>query len=151
MNIHPPPPINALVSPLVVALFSEHPAYSEDLVKIALFSIDWSFKRRKGGKRLQDISFGERLGRKSWTSQGDKKWRRLIENKITNSVYTLCIMSRLCLGPENESLQNEVDRSIFTSKYVFVLVTKSTQQKHKTKSICWNYMFRNEFALPISF
>ena len=45
-------------------------------------------------------------------------------------------MFRLRLGPENESLQNEVDRSIFTSKYVFVLVTKSTQQKHKTKSIC---------------
>ena len=38
-------------------------------------------------------------------------------------IYTLCIMPRLRLGPENESLQNEADRSIFTSKFVFVLVT----------------------------
>ena len=30
--------------------------------------------------------------------------------------------ARLRLGPENESLQNEADRSIFTSKFVFVLV-----------------------------
>ena len=42
------------------------------------------------------------------------------------------LMHRLCLGPENESLQNEADRSIFISKFVFVLVTKSTQQKPKT-------------------
>ena len=41
-------------------------------------------------------------------------------------------MPRLHLGSENESLQNEADRSIFTSKFVFVLVTKSTQQKPKT-------------------
>ena len=38
-------------------------------------------------------------------------------------------MPRLRLGPENESVQNKADRSIFTSKFVFVLVTKSTQQK----------------------
>ena len=36
-------------------------------------------------------------------------------------------MPRLRLGPENESLQNEADRSIFTFKFVFVLVTKLTQ------------------------
>ena len=41
-------------------------------------------------------------------------------------------MTRLRLGPENESLQNEADRFIFTSKFVFVLVTESTQQKPKT-------------------
>ena len=35
-------------------------------------------------------------------------------------------------GPENESLQNEADRSIFTSNFVFLLLTKSTQQKPKT-------------------
>ena len=51
------------------------------------------------------------------------------------SLYTLYIMLRLRLGPENESLQNEVGRSIFTSKFVFVLVTKSTQQKPKTQWI----------------
>ena len=50
--------------------------------------------------------------------------------KIQLAVYTLCIMPRLRLGPENESLQTVADRSIFTSKFVFVLVTKSTQQKH---------------------
>ena len=38
-------------------------------------------------------------------------------------------MPRLRLGPENESLQNQADRSIFTSKFVFLLATKSTQQK----------------------
>ena len=38
----------------------------------------------------------------------------------------------LAFGPENESLQNEADRSIFTSKFVVVLVTKSTQLKPKT-------------------
>ena len=41
--------------------------------------------------------------------------------------------SRLGSDFENESLQNEADRSIFTSKFVFVLVTKSTQQKSKSK------------------
>ena len=40
-------------------------------------------------------------------------------------------MPRLRLGPENESLQNEADRSTFTSKFVFALVAKSTQQNPK--------------------
>ena len=40
-------------------------------------------------------------------------------------------MPRSHLEPENESLQNEADKSIFTSKFIFVLVTKSTQQKPK--------------------
>ena len=44
-------------------------------------------------------------------------------------------MPRLRLGPENESLRKEADRSIFTSKFVFVLVTKSTQQKPKAQWI----------------
>ena len=44
--------------------------------------------------------------------------------KVELSLYTLCIMPRSRLGPENEFLQNEADRSIFTSKFVFVLVTK---------------------------
>ena len=30
-----------------------------------------------------------------------------------------------CLEPGNDSLQNEADRSIFTSELVFVFVTKS--------------------------
>ena len=38
------------------------------------------------------------------------------------------MMTRLRLEPENESLQNEADRFIFTSKIVFVLVTESTQK-----------------------
>ena len=42
-------------------------------------------------------------------------------------------MPRSRLGHGNESLQNEADRSILTSKFVFVLVTKPTQQKPKTK------------------
>ena len=33
----------------------------------------------------------------------------------------------------NASLQNEADRSIFTSNFVSVLVTKSAQQKPKTQ------------------
>ena len=41
---------------------------------------------------------------------------------LVSAVYTLCIMPCLRLGPENESLQNEAERSIFSSKYVFVLV-----------------------------
>ena len=49
------------------------------------------------------------------------------------TVHKLCIMPRLHLGPENKSLQNEAGRSIFTFKYVFVLVIKSTQQKLKTQ------------------
>ena len=61
------------------------------------------------------------------------------------SLYTLCIMPRSRLGPENESLQNEADRSIFTSKFVFVLVTKSTQQNPK-QSEFFNICF--ETRLP---
>ena len=38
-------------------------------------------------------------------------------------------MPRSCLGPENDFLQNEADRSIFTSKFVFVLVKKSKQSE----------------------
>ena len=37
-----------------------------------------------------------------------------------------------------ESLQNEADRPILTSKPVFVLVTKSKQHKTKTKSFLFN-------------
>ena len=51
-------------------------------------------------------------------------------------MYTLCIMHRSRLAPEDESFQNEADAkadAIFTSKFVFVLVTKSTQKKPKTK------------------
>ena len=40
-------------------------------------------------------------------------------------------MPRLRLGSENVSLQNETGRSIFISKFVFVLVTKSTQKNPK--------------------
>ena len=50
-------------------------------------------------------------------------------------LQTLCIMPRFRLGPENESQQNEAERSIFTSKFVFVLVRKSIQQKFKTQLI----------------
>ena len=38
------------------------------------------------------------------------------------------------LEPGNDSLQNEADRSILTSKFVFALVTKSTQQKPPKQS-----------------
>ena len=51
------------------------------------------------------------------------------------------------LGPENESLQNEADRSIFTSKFVFVLVTKSTQQQNPQHSDFLNIRFF-ETSLP---
>ena len=46
---------------------------------------------------------------------------------------TVHAYTRTRLGPDPESLQNEADRSIFTSKFVFVLFTKSTQQKSKSK------------------
>ena len=60
-------------------------------------------------------------------------------------MYTLCIMHRSRLGPEDESFQNEADRSIFTSNFVFVLVkvnTTKTQNKvnfltlHASKRAC---------------
>ena len=59
--------------------------------------------------------------------------------------YTLCIMPRLRLGPENESLQNEAERSIFTSKFVFVLVTKSAQQKPKHSEFFKIIYFKTSF------
>ena len=55
----------------------------------------------------------------------------LVNPPLHKATYTLCIIPHLCLGPENKSLQNEADRSIFNSKFVFVLVTKSTEQKPK--------------------
>ena len=53
-------------------------------------------------------------------------------------------MPRSHLEPENESLQNEADKSIFTSKFIFVLVTKSTQQKPKI----FKHMLRSKRACP---
>ena len=51
----------------------------------------------------------------------------------------LRIIARLCLRPNKKSLQNEADSSIFTSKFAFVLVTKSAQQKPKTWQILKSY------------
>ena len=56
---------------------------------------------------------------------------------------------RLGPGKESRSLQNEADRSILTSKFVFVLVTKSTQQKPKVKTIFKNHMLRNMLVEPL--
>ena len=58
-------------------------------------------------------------------------------------------MPCLRLGPGKESLQNEADKSILTSKFVLVLVAKSTQQKPKAKTIFKNYMLRNKLVEPV--
>ena len=52
-------------------------------------------------------------------------------------------MPCLYLGPGNESLENDAVTSIFTSNFVFVHTSKSTQQE-KAKSVLLRYMFRNE-------
>ena len=53
------------------------------------------------------------------------------------------------LGRGKESLQNEADKLILTSKFVVVLVAKSTQQKPKAKTILKNYMLRNNLVDPV--
>ena len=60
------------------------------------------------------------------------------------------MMPRLCLGPADESLQNEADRSIFSSKFVFVLVTWSTQQKPKLLLLLVNVvkLYASQRACP---
>ena len=50
------------------------------------------------------------------------------------------------LRPGKESVQNEADRSILTSKFVFVLVAKSAQQIPKAKTIFKNYILRNKLV-----
>ena len=60
--------------------------------------------------------------------------------------YTLCIIPRSCLEPGNESVQYEAGRSILTSKFVFVLVSKFTQ-KTKTKSILTIWVCRNNASI----
>ena len=51
------------------------------------------------------------------------------------------------LGPGDESLQNKARRSILTSKLYFVFVTKSTQQKSKTKFFKIIY-FKTSLSYP---
>ena len=63
-----------------------------------------------------------------------------------NDTYTLCVIPRSGLEPGNESIQNEA-RLILTSKFVFVLVTLSTQQKHNMETISQNFMLRNDIVL----
>ena len=63
-----------------------------------------------------------------------------------NNIHTLCIMPSSCLEPGNESIQNE-GRLILTSKFVFVLVTLSTQQKHNMETISQNFMLRSDIVL----
>ena len=72
-----------------------------------------------------------------------------LQKEKINAIYTRYAYCVACVWDLRTSLQNEADRSIFISKFVFVLVTKSTQQKPKTLQIFKNYMLRNEPALPL--
>ena len=51
----------------------------------------------------------------------------------------VCIMPRLHLGPENESPQNEVDRSIFTFKLYSLQRQHNKKPKHSEffKIVCF--------------
>ena len=60
--------------------------------------------------------------RRAWTARTHQQTRFGDGNPLN----TLCIMLRSRLGPGNKSLQNEASRSILTSEFDFVLVTKST-------------------------
>ena len=70
-------------------------------------------------------------------------------NFIFAIIYTLCMMPRLRLGRETKSLQNEAGRSIFTSKFVFLLVTKSTQQNPKTMHFLKVYASKQTYPTTI--
>ena len=60
--------------------------------------------------------------------------------------YTLCIRTRSRFGPENESLQSEAGRSIFTSKFVFY--TLQSQQNKNPKHSEFFTIICFETSLP---